>query len=145
MSMSSVPLSTGTQPKGKLRYTVVIWLLIGGMINYIDRSILSIAAPEMMNDLNFTATDIGLLGTAFSWAYALGQLPSGWLIDQFGPKKIFGIGIMIWSFATFAAGIVSVLWLFILLRILLGIGEAPCFPSAAKITSKWYPKKLVHL
>lgn len=141
MIMSSVPISTGTQPKGKLRYTVVIWLLIGGMINYIDRSILSIAAPEMMNDLNFTATDIGLLGTAFSWAYALGQLPSGWLIDQFGPKKIFGIGIMIWSFATFAAGIVSVLWLFILLRILLGIGEAPCFPSAAKITSKWYPKK----
>ncbi|WP_080872638.1 MFS transporter [Oceanobacillus timonensis] len=143
MSINSVPLSAGTtpKPKGKLRNTVVIWLLIIGMINYLDRSILSIAAPEMMNDLKFTATDIGLLGTAFSWAYAIGQLPTGWLIDKVGPKKMLGIGVIVWSFATFFGGLVSALWVFVLLRIILGVGEAPCFPSAAKITSKWYPKK----
>lgn len=140
--MSSIPAHLATpETQKKLRYTVVIWLLIGGMINYIDRSILSIAAPGIMADLNFTATDIGLLGTAFSWAYAIGQLPAGWLIDKFSPKKIYGLGIIIWSLATFAGGLVSALWVFVLLRILLGVAEAPTFPSSAKITSKWYPKK----
>ncbi|MEK4803127.1 MULTISPECIES: MFS transporter [Oceanobacillus] len=141
MNVQPIPSMETPQTQKKFRNTVVIWLLIGGMINYLDRSILGIAAPEIMRDLNFTATDIGLLGTAFSWAYAIGQLPSGWLIDKFGPKKIYGIGLIVWSLATFAGGLVSALWVFVLLRIILGVGEAPCFPSSAKITSKWYPKK----
>lgn len=58
-----------------------------GIINYLDRANLSIAAPQMMKDLGLTATDIGLLGTVFSWSYALMQLPAGWLIDRFGTKK----------------------------------------------------------
>ncbi|WP_217807192.1 MFS transporter [Tuberibacillus sp. Marseille-P3662] len=136
----STNLPTQT-PKLKFRYTVVIWLLIGGMINYLDRSILSIAAPKMMTDLGFSATDIGLLGTAFSWSYAVMQLPSGWLIDRFGAKKVYTLGVLIWSAATFFSGMVAALWVFVLLRILLGAGEAPCFPTSAKVTANWYPKK----
>ena len=77
------PLNIGR----KFRWTVVIWLLIGGIINYLDRANLSIAAPEMMKDLGLSVTEIGLLGTFFSWSYALMQLPSGWLIDRFGTKR----------------------------------------------------------
>ncbi len=135
------PLNDPTATKKKFRYTVVIWLLIGGMINYIDRSVLSIAAPGIMEELNFTTTDIGILGTAFSWAYAMGQLPSGWLIDKVGPKKVYGLAVIIWSGATFAGGLVSSLVVFVMLRILLGVAEAPAFPASAKITSEWYPKK----
>ena len=135
------PLNDPAETKKKFRYTVVIWLLIGGMINYIDRSVLSIAAPGIMEELNFTTTDIGILGTAFSWAYAMGQLPSGWLIDKVGPKKIYGLAVIIWSGATFAGGLVSSLVVFVMLRILLGVAEAPEFPASAKITSEWYPKK----
>ncbi|PLT29226.1 MFS transporter [Peribacillus deserti] len=125
----------------KFRWTVVIWLLIGGIINYLDRANLSIAAPEMMKELGLTATDIGLLGTVFSWSYAVMQLPSGWLIDRFGTKKVYTIALIWWSGATMLTGAVHKMTTFIAARVLLGIGEAPCFPTMAKITSYWFPKK----
>ncbi|WP_019120758.1 MFS transporter [Brevibacillus massiliensis] len=133
----SLPLET----RKNFRWTVVIWLLIGGIINYLDRANLSIAAPEMMKELGLTKTDIGLMGTVFSWSYALMQLPSGWLIDRFGTKKVYSIAVIWWSFATFLTGAVSKMSSFIAARLLLGIGEAPCFPTAAKITANWFPKK----
>ncbi|WP_241840595.1 MFS transporter [Fictibacillus sp. S7] len=125
----------------KFRWTVVIWLLIGGIINYLDRANLSIAAPQMMKDLGLTATDIGLLGTVFSWSYALMQLPAGWLIDRFGTKKVYTLALIWWSGATMLTGAVSKMGTFIFARVLLGVGEAPCFPTMAKITSYWFPKK----
>ncbi|SFF00472.1 Sugar phosphate permease [Bacillus sp. OV194] len=125
----------------KFRWTVVVWLLIGGIINYLDRANLSIAAPEMMKELGLTATDIGLLGTVFSWSYALMQLPSGWLIDRFGTKKVYTIALIWWSGATMLTGAVHKMSTFIMARVLLGVGEAPCFPTMAKITSYWFPKK----
>ncbi|MFE4144812.1 MFS transporter [Peribacillus sp. YIM B13472] len=131
------PLNIGR----KFRWTVVIWLLIGGIINYLDRANLSIAAPEMMKDLGLSVTEIGLLGTFFSWSYALMQLPSGWLIDRFGTKKVYTIALIWWSGATILTGGVHKMSSFIAARILLGVGEAPCFPTMAKITSYWFPKK----
>ncbi|MDA5108007.1 MULTISPECIES: MFS transporter [Brevibacillus] len=129
------------QARHNVRWTVVMWLLIGGIINYLDRANLSIAAPEMMKELGLSKTDIGLLGTVFSWSYALMQLPSGWLIDRFGAKKVYSIAVIWWSLATFMTGAVSKMSSLIGARLLLGIGEAPCFPTAAKITSYWFPKK----
>lgn len=130
-----------TAPKKNWRWTVVIWLIIGGFINYLDRANLSIAAPQMMKELHLTKTDIGLLGTVFSWSYALMQLPAGWLIDRFGTKKIYSIAVLWWSGATFMMGLFNKLPSFIIVRLLLGAGEAPCWPTGAKITSYWFPKK----
>lgn len=130
-----------TVPKKNWRWTVVIWLIIGGFINYLDRANLSIAAPQMMKELHLTKTDIGLLGTFFSWSYALMQLPAGWLIDRFGTKKIYSIAVLWWSGATFMMGLFNKLPSFIIVRLLLGAGEAPCWPTGAKITSYWFPKK----
>jgi sugar phosphate permease len=126
---------------GNFRWTVVIWLLIGGVINYLDRTNLSIAAPEMIKELHLNNTDIGLMGTVFSWTYAMMQLPSGWLIDRFGAKRVFSIAVIWWSFATALTGACNKLGTLLGARFLLGVGEAPCMPSNAKITSYWYPKK----
>jgi sugar phosphate permease len=126
---------------GNLRWTVVIWLLLGGIINYLDRTNLSIAAPEMIKELHLTATDIGLMGSVFSWTYAFCQLPSGWLIDRFGAKRVYSIAVLWWSIATAMTGACSKLGTLLGSRVLLGIGEAPCFPTNAKITSHWFPKK----
>jgi MFS family permease len=134
---SQLPLES----KGKVRWTVVFWLLVGGMINYFDRANLAIAAPEMMKELNLTNTDIGLLGTVFSWTYAMMQLPSGWLIDRFGTKRVYSIAVTWWSIATFLTGACNKMSTLIATRVLLGIGEAPCFPTSAKVTSYWFPKK----
>lgn len=126
---------------GKKRWTIVIWLIVGGLINYIDRSNLSLAAPSMMADLHLNNTDIGLMGTVFSWTYAFMQLPSGWLIDKFGAKRMYAIAIFFWSLATAATGMMHHLWSLLTGRAVLGVAEAPCWPSGAKITADWFPKK----
>lgn len=129
------------KPKGNVRWTVVFWMLLGGIINYLDRANLSIAAPEMMKELHLTNTDIGLMGAVFSWTYAFMQLPSGWLVDRFGAKRVYAIAVSWWSVSTALTGACNKLTSLLGARILLGIGEAPCFPTTAKITSYWFPKK----
>jgi sugar phosphate permease len=144
MNMKTSPVKSPQlylKPRGKIRWTVVFWLLVGGIINYLDRANLSIAAPQMMKELHLTNTDIGLMGTVFSWTYAIMQLPSGWLVDRFGAKKVYSISVIWWSVATFITGLCSKLSAFLGTRLLLGIGEASCFPTSAKITSYWFPTK----
>ncbi|MDQ6598858.1 MFS transporter [Bacillus salipaludis] len=141
MELKDNPTKITMKSKGNYRWTVVIWLLIGGVINYLDRTNLSIAAPEMIKELHLNNTDIGLMGTVFSWTYAMMQLPSGWLIDRFGAKRVFSIAVIWWSFATALTGACNKLGTLLGARFLLGVGEAPCMPSNAKITSYWYPKK----
>ncbi|MDE1180379.1 MFS transporter [Paraburkholderia sp.] len=124
-----------------LRWQVLIWLMIGGVINYIDRASLSIAAPEMIRELGLSRTQIGLLGTVFAWTYAVMQLPAGWIIDRFGAKKAYAIGMIWWSVATYMTGVVGTISGLIVMRALLAVGEAPCWPTAAKITAAWFPAK----
>lgn len=131
----------GTKPKGNVRWKVISLLLIVGIINYLDRTNLSIAAPEMMKELNLTNTDIGLMGAVFSWTYGLMQLPSGWLVDRLGVKKVLSGAVIWWSLATALTGLCSKLPAFLAARFILGVGEAPCMPTCAKITSIWIPKK----
>ncbi|SIT36988.1 Major facilitator superfamily MFS_1 [Paraburkholderia piptadeniae] len=123
------------------RWRVLIWLLIGGIINYLDRASLSIAAPGMIHDLGLTRTQIGLLGTVFAWTYAVMQLPAGWIIDRFGAKKAYAIGLIWWSVATWLTGVVGSISGLIVMRALLAVGEAPCWPTSAKITAAWFPDK----
>lgn len=135
--------STGVPAKtvGKVRWRVVLWLLLGGIINYLDRANLSIAAPEMMKELHLTNTDIGLMGSVFAWTYALMQLPSGWLLDRLGAKKVYAWAVALWSGATALTGACNSLPALLGGRILLGAAEAPCWPGGAKITASWFPKK----
>ncbi|CAB3768029.1 MFS transporter [Paraburkholderia solisilvae] len=123
------------------RWTVLVWLLIGGVINYLDRANLAIAAPGMIHELGLTRTQIGLLGTVFSWTYAVMQLPAGWIIDRFGAKKAYAIGMIWWSVATWLTGVVGSIGALLAMRMLLAMGEAPCWPTGAKITAAWFPGK----
>jgi sugar phosphate permease len=129
------------KPRGGIRWSVLIFLLLGGIINYLDRANLSIAAPQMIKDLHLNNTDIGLMGTVFSWTYAVMQLPAGWLIDRFGAKRIYSLAVIWWSISTFVTGACSKIGSFLTWRTLLGVGEAPCFPTSAKLTATWFPRK----
>jgi len=111
------------------------------MINYMDRSSLSIAAPHMIEDLGLTAADIGLLGTAFSLTYAFFQLPGGWLTDRLGAKPVYIIALGFWSIATSMMAFGHHLWHFMISRILLGVFEAPVSPTSAKIVAEWFPPR----
>ena len=134
---SPATISTGMN----FRWHVLVWLLLGGIINYMDRASLSIAAPGMIQDLGLTRTQIGLLGTVFAWTYAVMQLPAGWIIDRFGAKKAYAIGMIWWSVATWLTGVVGSISGLIVMRALLAVGEAPCWPTSAKITAAWFPGK----
>jgi ACS family D-galactonate transporter-like MFS transporter len=130
-----------SKPKGNVRWFMCFLLLMGGIINYLDRANLSIAAPAMMRDLNLTNTDIGLMGSVFSLAYAFMQLPAGWLVDRISAKKMYAGAVTLWSAATAFTGLCSTMPAFIVGRVALGVFEAPCMPIAAKITSHWFPRK----
>lgn len=125
---------------GRFRWTIIAWLITGGIINYLDRAVLSIAAPSMIADLGLTRTDIGLMGTVFAWTYAVMQLPAGWLIDRLGAKRIFTGAMALWSAATVMTGAVTSFPALLASRFVLGVGEAPCFPVFAKLTSVWFPR-----
>ena len=85
-------------------------------------------------------SDIGILGSVFSWTYAVCQLPAGWLIDKVGPKRMFFFAVGIWSIATALMSVGQTMWQFVTFRFLLGIGESPNSPNSSKITTKWFPR-----
>ncbi|MGU3782190.1 MFS transporter [Burkholderia metallica] len=114
-------------------------LMVSGIVNYLDRGTLAVASSAIRGDLGLSLAQMGLLLSAFSWSYALCQFPVGGLVDRIGPRRLLGIGLIVWSFAQAAGGIVSTFGWFIVARIVLGIGEAPQFPSAARVVSNWFP------
>jgi sugar phosphate permease len=114
-------------------------LMVSGIVNYLDRGTLSIASPAIRASLGLSLVQMGVLLSAFSWSYALCQLPVGGLVDRIGPRRLLGAGLIVWSVAQAAGGLVGTFGAFIAARIVLGIGEAPQFPSAARVVTNWFP------
>lgn len=142
MKPSSHTLSDATisQPTtiGKLRWGIVLLLLLAAVVNYLDRANLSIANTTIAAEFGFSQTEMGLLLSAFLWPYALANLPAGWLVDKFGPRKMFSWALGLWSTFTVLAAFVNSYSFFYGLRMMLGIAESPFFTSGIKITHRWF-------
>ena len=110
------------------------------MVNYLDRTILGIAAPYLTKELGLTAAAMGLIFSAFSWSYALLQIPGGIFLDRFGTRITYGLALTLWSGATALMGAVSSLAVLVLARIGVGTFEAPCFPANSRILATWFPQ-----
>src|SRR5277367_4486289 len=121
-----------------LRAGILALLVAGGIVNFLDRSALSIANTTMRVDLHLSATQIGALLSAFSLAYGFAQIPSGWLLDRAGPRMILSAGMLLWSIAQVATGMVSGFAALVATRIGLGAGEAPFLPGGFKVIHDWY-------
>ncbi|KQQ30949.1 MFS transporter [Duganella sp. Leaf126] len=117
----------------------LLLLVICGVINYLDRATLAVANEYIRADLGLSLGQMGLLLSAFSWSYALCQLPVGALVDRIGPRWLLGSGLVVWSLAQAAGGFAATFGYFVLARIVLGFGEAPQFPAAARVVSNWFP------
>src|SRR5579864_9532610 len=138
--MSATPSHEQASPRIRRAQIVALTLLmVSGIVNYMDRGTLAVANPLIRKDLGLSLGEMGLLLSAFSWRYALFQLPVGGLVDRIGPRRLLGLGLIVWSLAQAAGGIVSTFGWFIIARIVLGIGESPQFPSAARVVSDWFP------
>ena len=113
-------------------------LVAAALLNYLDRSALAIANPLIRRDLGVSAGQMGLLLSAFLWVYAFAQLPVGALIDRIRPRRALGFGLALWSAAQAAGGFVGGFGAFVGARALLGLGEAPMFPTAAAVVRAWF-------
>ncbi|MBB4683505.1 MFS transporter [Amycolatopsis jiangsuensis] len=128
------------RPRGRnVRWAVISALTVLTITSYLDRGNLSVAAPAIREDLGFSATQMGLVLSAFVWPYAIMNLPAGWAIDRFGPKVIMTVAAAVWSIAGAATGLARSVASFLGLRVLLGVAEAPLFPGALKATDQWFP------
>jgi len=127
-----------SNPFKKYQVITVSLLLVISIINYVDRSALSIANTSIQRDMGITPSQMGILLSAFSLAYAFSQLPLGMIIDRLGSKISLGAALLGWSVAQTASGLINSFSAFIGLRVVLGIGEAPMFPSAAKALAEWF-------
>jgi sugar phosphate permease len=123
-----------------IRWYVLLLISLMYMITYMDRSNISIAAPEIAREFGFSKTEVALFFSAFAWAYAAGQVPGGWLADFFGPKRVLLVIVPFWSLMTaataWASGATSLFWV----RFAFGLGEAGAFPTASRAMQLWFPK-----
>lgn len=129
-----------THKRTKVRWFFMAAFFIIGVIAYMDRSNISIIAAPMMEDLHLTKTQFGLLASFFSLGYALMQVPSGFLAEKFGPRKMLTISLVWWSAFTILTGLVKNHGLLYTVRFLFGVGEAPMYPSNAVFNSFWFAK-----
>jgi MFS transporter, ACS family, D-galactonate transporter len=133
--------ATRDNPKWTPGFSRILVLLgLSIFINYIDRSNLSIAAPLLKDELGISASQLGILLSAFFWTYSCCQLLSGWLVDRFDVKWVFAAGFFLWSSATAVTGIVHSLTWLLIVRVVLGLGESVAYPSYSKIMALHCPE-----
>jgi ACS family glucarate transporter-like MFS transporter len=125
----------------RVRQGVVAFAIALAVITYIDRVCISQAAGAMRADLGLSATEMGWAFSVFAWAYALFEVPGGWLGDRIGPRRVLMRIVLWWSFFTAATGWVWNASSLLVTRALFGVGEAGCFPNLTRSFTTWLPKR----
>jgi MFS family permease len=123
----------------RVRHGVLWFAATLAIITYVDRVCISQAAPLMQAELGLTKIQMGYAFTAFGWAYALFEIPGGWLGDRIGPRKVLMRVVSMWSIFTVATGWAWNLPSLVISRFLFGAGEAGCFPNITKAFTCWFP------
>jgi MFS family permease len=118
---------------------LVLLLSVALLVNYVDRGSIATAAPMLERELGLSASEMGWVLAAFYWAYAPMQPVMGWLADRYGPARILAAGFLLWSIATAAGGLAGGLATLVLVRLLMGVGEATFYPSALSLLSRRVP------
>src|ERR1700723_19823 len=142
----AVPESVVSRPT-KTRWLVLLLISLMYMITYMDRTGISIAAPAMEREFGLSKTAIGVVFSVFLWAYAIGQIPGGWLADRFGPRLVLLIIVPFWSLMTAMTAVAAGLTSLIGIRFVFGLAESGAFPTATRAMQLWFPKPkrgLVH-
>ena len=124
----------------RIRLFVLALVTVGTMINYLDRTVISVAAPMLSKELGVSAALMGLAFSAFSWTYAAAQIPGGILLDRFGVRLTYFVSVTLWSLCTVLQGLSAGLGTLLGARLALGVAEAPAYPSNSRILSMWFPQ-----
>lgn len=122
------------------RYFILFLVFVTVVINYLDRTNISVAAKAIQSDLALSEIQMGFVFSAFAWTYAMFQIPGGILADCIKPRRLYPILISLWSLATIIQAFCRTTLGFILCRTGIGIFEAPSFPMNNRIVTNWFPE-----
>lgn len=125
----------------RARFLVLALITAGTLINYLDRTVISVAAPFLQKDLGLDPVYMGLAFSAFSWTYAAAQIPGGVLLDRIGVRITYFLSVTLWSLCTALHGLANGLGSLLSARLALGIAEAPAYPCNSRVLSTWFPQQ----
>ena len=125
----------------RVRYKILAAVFVNVVINYMDRTNISVAATMVKDDLQLTKVQLGFIFSAFAWTYAALQIPGGILADRVRTRILYTICLIAWSLATLLQGFVAGFALLFALRLAIGVFEAPSFPMNNSIVTSWFPDK----
>src|ERR1700674_1883231 len=147
--MSSSPLSSGAllpqiasgSRVPRRRWRIAFLLAVGVLVNFFDRINLSVSRDALHSSFGLSLVVFGYPSSAFSWTYALMQMPAGLLLDRWGVRRVGRVSTFLWSVASFAAAIAPGINWFFGARLLLGVSESPTFPANAKALGYWFTQE----
>ena len=126
-------------PPTRTRYTLLYFACVLSLITYIDRVCIASSAPAIRSELGLDAVHMGWIFSAFTFAYAVFEIPSGWMGDVLGPRKTLMRIVLWWSAFTTASGLAWNLVSLLVARFLFGVGEAGAYPNISRSFSRWFP------
>lgn len=125
--------------KTRIRYAMLALVFVNVVINYLDRSNLSVAAAGVGEELGLTSVELGLIFSAFGWSYAALQIPGGMLADRVGPRILYAACLITWSLSTVAQGFARGFASLFAFRLATGAFEAPSYPINNRVVTSWFP------
>lgn len=126
--------------KFKIRYLILALVFVNIVINYMDRTNVSIAMPELAKEIGLSTVQQGLIFSAFGWIYAAMQVPGGILLDKFGSRIMYFISLFGWSLMTLFQASIHNFGYFLGLRLGVGFFESPVMPANNRAISYWFPE-----
>jgi len=124
-----------------VRYAILSIATANAFLLYLDRVCMGavVQSQSFQSELQLTRQETGDILATFFLAYALGQMPAGYLADRFGPRKMLVIYILLWSLATATTGLTSTLFALMAVRAICGLAEAGAYPASGLLISRWFP------
>jgi len=136
-----MPQSITVIKQTRIRFQILVFLFFNVVINYMDRSNISVAANMISADLKLTPVQLGYIFSAFGWTYAILQIPGGIMTDRYGARLVYTFSLILWSVITIAQGFATSFIALFILRMLIGVFEAPSYPANNRIVTSWFPDK----
>ena len=139
-SSAAHAVPSGADRATKVRLLILALITLATVLNYLDRAVLGVAAPAMTKELRVSPAVMGIIFSAFSWTYAIAQVPGGMVLDRFGTRITYALSLGVWSLFTLMHGFAQNVASLLTFRLGLGAAEAPCFPANSRVLSTWFPQ-----
>ncbi len=129
-----------TSVQTRIRWKVMFAVFLIATVSYLDRTNLSVAAPVLRHDLNLSPTQLGLVLSAFSWSYAIAQIPAGLVASWLRPRLTYLVALWAWCILLALTTLATSFGALVLFRIPFGLAEAVTWPAASVLMSRWFPR-----